>query len=167
MDEQSYQAKVRNTAIPAVYLILESRKEKGRILLALRQNTGYQDGMWEVPAGHVDEGELPTDAMIRETREEIGITLRRNELVHVHTSYRPVHDRTGNRVDLVFRVSQVDPTPVIMEPEKCAAHQWFLPTNLPRNTIPHVAQFIELWWNRKPYSEFDVEWLKEKGLYKL
>lgn len=54
----------RNKAIPAVYIFLE---KDGKFLIARRCNTGYQDGNYQVPAGHVDEGELPTEAMVRGT----------------------------------------------------------------------------------------------------
>ncbi len=165
MDENTYQTKVRNTAILVVYLIL--MRKDGRILVALRQGTGYLDGMWELPAGHVDEGELPVEALIRETKEEIGVILSRFEPALVHTSFRPVHDKTGNRIDLVFRVFQTNPKPVVNEPDKCAGHNWVLPTNLPQNMVPHVREFITYWVQKKSYSEFDVEWLKENGLYKL
>lgn len=41
-----------------------------RILLQLRINTGYCDGMWGCVAGHVEEGESASGAMIREARVE-------------------------------------------------------------------------------------------------
>jgi 8-oxo-dGTP diphosphatase len=81
--------KLRNKAIPAVYLLLE---KEGKILVACRANTGYLDGHYQVPAGHVEESELPTEALIREAKEEIGIDLKPNDLEFVHVSYRPQHD---------------------------------------------------------------------------
>jgi 8-oxo-dGTP pyrophosphatase MutT (NUDIX family) len=76
----------RNRAVPAVYLIVE-REEK--LLIARRCNTRYEDGNYQVPAGHVDPGELPKEAMIREAKEEIGITIHATDLELVHMSYRP------------------------------------------------------------------------------
>jgi len=69
--------KTRNKAIPASYLFLE---KDGKILVARRCNTGYQDGKYQIPAGHVEMGELPTEALIRETKEEIGIDLNPADL---------------------------------------------------------------------------------------
>ena len=43
----------------------------GRMLLVRRCNTGD----WELPGGHVDPGESASDAAIRETAEESGITV--------------------------------------------------------------------------------------------
>src|SRR3989338_2169193 len=90
----------RNKTIPAVYIFLE---KDGKFLVARRCNTGYQDGNYQVPAGHVDEGELPTEAMVREAKEEVGIDVLATDLKLVHVSYRPKHDNTDNRVDFFFR----------------------------------------------------------------
>lgn len=57
---------------PAVHLLLI---KNGKILLLRRKNTGFYDGSYSVVAGHLDGGETATSAMIRETKEECGITL--------------------------------------------------------------------------------------------
>lgn len=44
------------------------------ILLGLRRG-GFAAGMYSPPAGHLELGESVRDALIRETREEIGITI--------------------------------------------------------------------------------------------
>src|SRR5215471_13215724 len=65
----------RFTAPVAVHLFLI---RDGRVLLLRRANTGYEDGSYSVPAGHLDGGEEVTVAAIREAREEIGIGLARS-----------------------------------------------------------------------------------------
>lgn len=72
----------RHKAVPAVYLFL---KKDGRIFLMRRMNTGYEDGNYMVPSGHVEKGESLTDAMIRETMEEVGVSVRKEDLRLVHT----------------------------------------------------------------------------------
>ena len=65
----------------AVNLVL-TRINNGRkeILLQLRQNTGYMDNMYDFAcSGHVDKGESYTQALIREAKEEIGISINENE----------------------------------------------------------------------------------------
>ena len=42
---------MKHTIIPAVHLFLIREKS---VLLARRFNTGYCDGNWSVPAGHVE-----------------------------------------------------------------------------------------------------------------
>ncbi len=39
--------------------------------------------MWDVPGGHVDEGETPEQCIVREMKEEMGLTLEQFELFSV------------------------------------------------------------------------------------
>jgi 8-oxo-dGTP diphosphatase len=47
----------------------------GRVLLAQRPEGKEMAGLWEFPGGKVHEGETPEAALIRELREELGITV--------------------------------------------------------------------------------------------
>lgn len=49
------------------------KNKKGEILMIERNI--FPPG-WAAPAGHVDEGEKPEEAMIREVREEVGINVK-------------------------------------------------------------------------------------------
>lgn len=53
------------------------RDAEGKILLQKRvdPNIPAADGKWETPGGKVNPGETPEDAIIRETKEETGITI--------------------------------------------------------------------------------------------
>jgi len=155
---------MRNKAIPAVYLFLE---KDGKILVARRYNTGYQDGNYQVPAGHVDEGELPSEALIREAKEEVGITLSPTDLELVHISYRPKHDDTDNRVDFFFRARTWSGEVKIMEPHKCDDLKWVTLDALPENMTPHVRDAIECMQKGIFFKELSLDFLKEHGLYML
>ncbi|HEU5114339.1 MAG TPA: NUDIX domain-containing protein [Candidatus Paceibacterota bacterium] len=154
--------KERNKAVPAVYLILE---KDGKILFGTRQNTGYMDGKSQVPAGHVELGEMPTEALVREAKEEVGIDIDRNALEFVHLSYRPKHDVTGDRVDIFFRVHAWKGKVTNMEPEKCSELSWVDPHELPENTVPHVKEAINCIYGKGvPFRELDGSWLKKNGV---
>lgn len=154
----------RNKAIPAVYIFLE---KDDRYLITRRCNTGYQDGNYQVPAGHVDEGELPTEAMVREAKEEVGIDLSPNDLELVHVSYRLKHDNTDNRVDFFFHARIWDGKIKNMEPNKCDDLKWVSLDELPENMTPHVRDAMECMRNGVFFKELGVGFLKKYGLYQL
>jgi ADP-ribose pyrophosphatase YjhB (NUDIX family) len=156
--------KIRNKAIPAVYVFLE---KDGTILVARRCNTGYQDGNYNVPSGHVEASELPRAAMIREAKEEIGIDLSPENLKLVHVSYRPKHDETGDRVDFFFRATKWSGEVTNMEPNKCDDLKWVKPTQLPASTTPHVREAIESMLSGVMFSELDADWLKSNNVWML
>ncbi len=154
----------RNTSIPAAYLLLE---KDGKILVARRANTGYEDGKYQVPAGHIEHGELPSQALIREAKEEIGIEVRPEDIEFVHVSYRPVHDNTDDRVDFFFRVRTWSGEVTNMEPRKCDDLKWVSPDQLPENMTLHIRRAIQAMAKGVFFEEIGVEELKEKGLYVL
>lgn len=166
MSEVAYQSKPRNLAVPAVFLIIPGWD--GSVLLMLRRGTGYMDGMWDLPSGHIEPGELPTQAMVREAKEEVGVLVARKNLTLVHTSYRPKHDQTGDRADYVFKAEKWHRKPKVCEPDKCERLDWFHPNHhFPENVIPHVREFLKFWKKGVGFSEFDVKWLKDNGAYAL
>lgn len=151
------------TTARAVYLVLE--RPGAMVLIARRCNTGYQDGMFQVVAGHAEAGELPKEAMIREAKEEIGIDINPEDLEFVHVSSRPQHDPTGDRLDFYFRVLRWKGEPRIMEPDKCDDIRWIQMHDLPSNTTPHVRYAIEKILEGVMYSELDLKWIKEQPEY--
>ncbi|MFL5384595.1 MAG: NUDIX domain-containing protein [Longimicrobiaceae bacterium] len=56
--------------LPAVAALI--RDGEGRILLQRRAD----DGRWNLPAGAIDPGESPDQAVVREVREETGLEVR-------------------------------------------------------------------------------------------
>src|SRR5215469_6505010 len=85
----------RSTLIPTVYLLLRHNNE---VLLLRRANTGYMDGSYGLVAGHIEAREPAKNAMVREAKEEIGITIDPDDLRLVHTGHRYNRDR----IDLFF-----------------------------------------------------------------
>jgi len=156
--------KERNKATPAVYLFLEKGE---KFLIVRRCNTGYQDGNYQVPAGHVEMGELPSEAIIREAKEEIGIDLLPKDLELVHVSYRPKHDQTGDRVDFFFRARKWKGDVQNAEPNKCDDLKWVALSDLPKNFTPHVKDALECVGKGIFFKELDISFLKKNGLYLL
>jgi len=48
----------------------------GRVLIARRPEGKELEGLWEFPGGKIDAGERPEEALIRELREELGVTVK-------------------------------------------------------------------------------------------
>lgn len=154
----------RVRATTAVYLFL---RKGNQILLARRCNTGYQDGNYQVPAGHIEPGELPTQALIREAVEELGIHVKEEMLELKHVSFRPQHDVTGDRVDFFFQAEIWEGEVTNAEPDKCDELLWVDIASIPQNTTPHVRVAIESLSSGRVFSELSFEWMRQTGMYDL
>ncbi len=63
---------------------------EGRVLLTRRPDKGHLAGLWEFPGGKVEEDEDPVDTVVRECKEEMGVTLRVGDILNV-TFHRYEH----------------------------------------------------------------------------
>jgi A/G-specific adenine glycosylase len=50
--------------------------DQGRFLIQKRPSKGHLAGMWEFPGGKIENGETPSQAVIRECREELNTVVR-------------------------------------------------------------------------------------------
>lgn len=62
---------VRHVLVAACALI----DVDGRVLIAQRPEGKSMAGLWEFPGGKVEPGERPEECLIRELKEELGITV--------------------------------------------------------------------------------------------
>jgi ADP-ribose pyrophosphatase YjhB (NUDIX family) len=145
--------KERPKLIPTAYLVLV---RENKILLSRRFNTGFQDGQYSFPAGHLGgDEETLSQAMIREAREEIGVEIDVADLELAHVMHRKQREPTDERrINLFFRAKKWEGEPRIMEPNKCDDLQWFELDRLPDNTIPYVRQAIGCLRKNVKYSEY-------------
>ena len=132
--EERYKSKI------VVDLLLKRKNEnnKEEILLLLRENTGYRDGYYDLPGGHVDENEDLFFAMIREAKEEIGINIFREDMKIVHI----YHNFRKDMLKFVFSVNKYEGNLINNEPEKCKELKWFEVEKLPENIIPKIREEI-------------------------
>ena len=64
------------------------RDPAGRILIAKRPDHAHQGGLWEFPGGKLEPGEERVVALMRELREELGITVTQaRPLIDIHHDY--------------------------------------------------------------------------------
>jgi 8-oxo-dGTP pyrophosphatase MutT (NUDIX family) len=133
-----------------VFLVLH---DGPALLLALRQGTGYDDGRWNLPSGKLEHGEDVLSAMVREAREEIGISLSPDSLRLATTVHRRAASHT--RVGLVFAAASDPPsqgTPVNAEPHKCGGIGWFPAGSLPAEMSAYSADCIEAYLHDRPFT---------------
>ena len=124
-----------------VDIFLERKNEisgKSEILLLKRQGTGYYDGFFDLPGGHLEANEDIFDGMIREAKEEIGITIKREdmEILHIYHKYKK------GMIKFVFKVDKYEGNLINNEPDKCEKIEWIDFEYLPENVIPGIK--IEL-----------------------
>ncbi len=69
----------------AVAVILNTHQQ---VLLALRQPHQHQGGLWEFPGGKVEAHESVYNALVRETAEEVGLTIvTASEMIKISHDY--------------------------------------------------------------------------------
>ena len=139
----------RHTFLSAVHLIIE---REGKILLTRRFNTGYADGFYSLPAGHIDQAESAKTAMCREAKEEVGLNINIDNLDILHVMHRKSEDQ--ERIDFFMIANEYEGEPKISEPDKCDDLIFCDPNNLPQNTIPYIIEALKQINQKKFYSEF-------------
>jgi len=132
----------------AVHVLLTRDDE---VLLLRRFNTGYEDGNFSVPAGHLDGGETAIKAGIREAWEETGVTILPDDVQVVQVMHRFAEEE---RIDYFLEATRWAGEIHNCEPEKCDLLAWFPIEDLPENTIPYVAHAIRCWRDGIPFSTF-------------
>lgn len=114
--------------------------QNDQILLLKRKNTGFEDGNWSVVAGKIDPDEDMLTSVQREAKEEIGVTVNRDDIKVCGV----LHRLSGplNWVDFFVEIKNWSGTPFNAEPDKCSALEWFPLNGLPDHTIPYVRHAI-------------------------
>lgn len=115
-----------------VHVVLE---RAGQVLLMRRAGTGFFDGQFSLPGGHVEPGESIIAAARREMLEETGLRLEPGDIAPLGVVHR-LSDT--NRIDFFVRAGHWTGEPRICEPHKCDCLGWFARAALPADTVPYV-----------------------------
>jgi 8-oxo-dGTP diphosphatase len=125
-------------------------RQGDQILLGERCNTGFADGCWHLPSGHLDPGEAATAGAVREAAEEIGVIIDPADLCMVHV----MHHRTNDaRTAFFFEATRWSGEVANREPDKCAGWKWFPLDALPEQMIPYAADALSHYRKGTGYSE--------------
>lgn len=141
----------------SVFLILTRKyKNETEILLQKRKNTGFKDGFWDTASsGHVEKYESLSQAVIRETKEELGIDIFHENIQFGGFYYNNIESTTYCYV--YFCTSHWQEEPKIGESEKCSELKWFNIKKFPEDIIPDRKTAIENCLNNVYFGEIGWE----------
>lgn len=111
--------------------------EQGRVLIADRPPGKHMAGRWEFPGGKVAPGESDGDALVRELREELGVSVSA-----AHPLLEIAHEYPDRRVILsMWRVERWSGEPQPLDGQRL---KWVTPAQLSAEDILEAdLPFIE------------------------
>ncbi|MFA6105135.1 MAG: NUDIX hydrolase [Patescibacteria group bacterium] len=118
----------------------------GEILVLCRANHKPQGGTWGVPAGKIEENELPDETVLRELKEETGILLGKNDLRYFKTLFvrYPTYDFKYHMYSVRLSVKQA----VKIDEKSHVEHRWVTPAEaLKLNLIQDEDSCIKMFYN--------------------
>ena len=104
-----------------ISLCVMAINENGEVLLMRRFNTGYQDGKFEFPSGHIENNENSLDGTKRELKEESDLDVELDDL-----DYLGVVDNNtkGNHFNMLYKTTKFSGVAKVMEPKECDRLEW-------------------------------------------
>ncbi|GGO64207.1 NUDIX hydrolase [Nonomuraea cavernae] len=134
----------RFRAVVAVHVLVVRGEE---VLLGRRAGTGWADGRWHLPSGHLEPGESVVRAAVREAREELGVGIEPRDLTFAHIMHR-----APDRVDLFFVAREWQGEPRNAEPHKCSEVRWWPLDRLPVDTVGYAAAAVAEVLGQVPFT---------------
>lgn len=115
--------------LPVVAVALTDAQ--GRVLIAQRPFDKEHGGLWEFPGGKIEPGESPEAALVRELREELGVTVSPEHLEPL--TFSSAGRATRHLLLLLYRCTIWQGEPSALD---AAAIRWVLPAALADYDMP-------------------------------
>jgi 8-oxo-dGTP diphosphatase len=114
--------------------------KEGKLLLAKRASDGLAGGLYAGPGGHIEFGETPEEAAVRETSEETGIEIQNVRTVGVMTllCWPGKH-----YIGIELAADWVSGEPQNLEPDKHGPWAWYDLNALPEPLIQGDHECLE------------------------
>jgi len=129
---------MKHLVIPTVNVFIINGS---KLLLSRRANTGWMDGYLCPSGGHVEIGETPAIAMLREIKEELGVVVKPEDLEFGCVAAR--NTPAGETVAYEFIIRDKEYQFINAEPEKCSELVWVELTKLDDTMIDQFKQIAE------------------------
>jgi 8-oxo-dGTP diphosphatase len=109
----------------------------GRLLMHQRGPDGPGEGTWGLPGGHVEFGEDPAAAAVRECLEETGVLVKAATRLPWHSCYIP---QWGTHyVNVAFNCIYLSGDARVMDPREAPAVEW-----VPLEDVTSLTLFMPL-----------------------
>ncbi|BAL98079.1 MULTISPECIES: NUDIX hydrolase [Caldilinea] len=121
--------------------------EQDERVLLIRRAVEPARGLWALPGGYMDAGEMPEDALRREVQEEVGISIRIAELLEIF----PMVNSGGVSLGIVLAY-QAHPQEGAAELRACDdvdQARWFSVEELPAALAFDSTKKLLARWKRK------------------
>lgn len=127
--------------LPGVAAVV--RNPDGHVLMIRRSD----DGRWGLPAGAVDPGESPADAVVREVREETGLEVRPERLLGVFggADFRHTYPN-GDKAEYTVLVFECDVIGGRLRSADGEAEgfKYFAPDTMPQLPPPYPPELFQV-----------------------
>jgi len=115
-------------------------KKDGKIILQKRKGV-HGEGTWCPPGGHLEYGETPEQAAIRETKEEVNVDISNPRVVGLTNDI--MHDYKKHYVTIFVEADYAGGIAVVNELDKIEKVQWCALDSLPEPLFIPFKNFLE------------------------
>ena len=127
-----------HAVIPSVNVFII---QDNKLLLGRRSNTGWMDGYLCPPGGHVEKGETPLQAAVREVHEELGVQIDASDTDFACVAARNTFPNEYVAYEFVIRNKEYNF--INNEPKKCSELVWVDLADLPKDVIDEFREIIQ------------------------
>jgi 8-oxo-dGTP diphosphatase len=112
---------------------------KDGFLLMQKRRGSHGSGTWSVPGGHIEFGESPEECVIRETKEETGVTIGNVRFIGMINDVMAAEGK--HYVTLWFEADHVSGEPTVVAPQETESVGWHPIDDMPE---PRFVMFENL-----------------------
>lgn len=99
-------------------------------VLLIQRGVDPMKGMWALPGGYMDAGEMPAEALARELREEVGLEIEINTLLDIFPMAGPGVLNSGIVIAYGAHLRRDEPPALVCDDDACDAG-WFRRDQVP------------------------------------